>query len=216
MIAGLMRPPRLLRACYPQITWCGDRGSGRVFLTFDDGPHPEFTPRVLDILGNLQAGATFFLVGARARAHPQIVRRIVRDGHTLGNHSYDHRWMAFRGREWMAQQLEATQRCIGEITGTAPRWFRPPYGVFDRGVLGVAEGLGLKTVIWSLVPYDTRTGDGRRLVGRVMGWVRDGDIIDLHDGHARSGCLVAGLEGLVGALRARGLEPEGLGGVKNA
>ena len=216
MIAGLMRPPRLLRACFPQITWCGDRGAGRVFLTFDDGPHPEFTPRVLDILGNFQVKATFFVVGARARAHPRIVRRIVGDGHTLGNHSYDHRRMAFRRREWIAQQLGATQRCIGEITGGAPRWFRPPYGVFDGGVLRVAGELGLKTVIWSLTPYDTGGADGRRIVGRVMGWVRDGDIIDLHDGHARSGRVVAGLEDLVSALRARGLKPDGLGGVENA
>ena len=204
--------PRLLQKLFPQITWSGNRACGGVFLTFDDGPHPQFTPRVLDVLGNLQVIATFFLVGARTREFPDVVERIVREGHAVGNHSYDHRPMALRRRDWIREQLRSTQQCIRQIVGVPPVWFRPPYGLFDANLLRVAEETGVKVVIWSVVPYDTTALNCRSVVERVLRKAHAGDIIDLHDGHARSACVLDALPSIVTGLRDRGLGFRPLGG----
>jgi len=210
MIPPFVRTPDVFQALFPSIRWCGSAAGKTIFLTFDDGPHPLFTPAVLDILRAHDAHGTFFVTGRHARAHPDIVERILKAGHTLGNHSYDHQPMVMRPRSWVRDQLLCTQDRIRQAVGSAPRLFRPPYGLFDRRLLRTAQQSGLQVVIWSLVPYDIRVRNPSRITGRVLAKVRPGDIVDLHDGHANSGQLIEALPELLSQLQTRGLDLVGL------
>jgi peptidoglycan/xylan/chitin deacetylase (PgdA/CDA1 family) len=158
-------------------------GPPRVALTFDDGPHPEATPRVLDALGRAGARATFFVVGAHAARWPELVRRIDAEGHLLGNHSWEHRisgsWQL--GGYWAAS-IARTQHLVEELTGRRPLWFRPPFAVKTWHLCRAARRLGQ-----TIVTFDRRALDGRatrpeKIVARLVPRAAAGDILALHDG----------------------------------
>ena len=116
----------------------------RICLTFDDGPHPEHTPRVLDLLASHGCKATFFLLGDSARHHPQLVKRIGREGHSLGNHTFSH-LPPRRNREAQdAWQLRHSQHLLEDLAGHELRWFRPPFGRLTPGLAQEALRLGLR------------------------------------------------------------------------
>jgi len=156
-----------------------------VHFTFDDGPDPEWTVRVLDVLAAAQAHATFFVVGRAARAAPELVRRIAAEGHGVGNHSYSHR------HPWMIRETEARDEVrdgaasIADALGCAPRWFRPPHGRMRRCMLDEAERSGQRTVLWSLSAIDWGPlGHAAGIAARVRG-VGTGDIVLMHDARNR-------------------------------
>jgi peptidoglycan/xylan/chitin deacetylase (PgdA/CDA1 family) len=107
----------------------GPRERRRVALTFDDGPAPPFTGQILDVLRDYRVPATFFVCGQNAERHPELVRRIHAEGHTLGNHTYSHPFLYIQSRQRIAEEIDRTQEVIGRLTGYRPRLFRPPYGV---------------------------------------------------------------------------------------
>ena len=169
---------------YPTITH-GPRDSKQVALSFDDGPDPEMTPRVLDILARHNAHATFFVIGRSLGAHPEIGRRMAAEGHAIGNHSWAHsRWQNFRGAAWQGQEIERGERAVAAVTGSStPVLYRPPVGL-KSGELGLAAWRrGLTLVAWSLHSRDTRLKDPESVARRVLDKVRGGDIVLLHDGH---------------------------------
>lgn len=196
----------LLYKLFPGILWHGNREKRTVYLTFDDGPDPQFTPQILDILARYSVPAVFFLVGQKADRFPQLARRIAEEGHTPGNHSFSHEKMILRDKDWIRNQLLSTQRSIEKAAGITARFFRPPYGWFDKRLLKIATELKLETVIWDLLPYDTVADEAPHITERILKYVRGGSIIDLHDGHARSSVIVAALPGLIAALRDRGMQ----------
>jgi peptidoglycan-N-acetylglucosamine deacetylase len=154
-----------------------------VALTFDDGPHPEFTPRILDILREQGTRASFFVIGRFAQQYPAIIRRIHAEGHTLGNHTLDHdRFGINRNRAYWQHQLLATQEIVADITGRPPLLFRPPMGFKNWNVARAAREMKLPVVGWSVRGYDTRVTSAESLAARLLKHVSGHDIVVLHDG----------------------------------
>jgi peptidoglycan/xylan/chitin deacetylase (PgdA/CDA1 family) len=151
-------------------------------LTFDDGPDPETTPRLLDLLGRHGAKGTFFLVGRRVARHPGLVARIAAEGHALGNHSWDHPALPRLGAAAVADQLRRTGAAIAAATGGAPpRLMRPPYGDQSLASHRAARRLGLTPVAWSVVGADWADHAGPAIAGRLVAGLHPGAILLLHD-----------------------------------
>ena len=194
-----------------------------IALTFDDGPHPDFTPRILDSLAQHGARGSFFVIGSLARRHAGVIRRIHNEGHTLGNHSLDHDHFGVnRGRAYWRRQLSETQNIILDITGHPPTLFRPPMGFKTWNIVAAARELQLPVVGWSQRACDTRLTDARVLAARLIGSVSGGDILLLHDGleparmHSTQEHTVGALPALLGALKDRSLLPMPLSEVLSA
>jgi len=185
-------------------------GRGEVCLTFDDGPDPEVTPRVLELLERYQAKASFFCVGERAQAHPEIVREIVRRGHSVENHSYRHsRAFALYGISLMRREVESAQAAVTAITGRAPEFFRSPAGFRSPLLDFVLAMAGLRYVSWTRRGFDAVNSDPARVLARLTLGLAAGDVLLLHDSAPVS---LAVLPALLEQLAARGLKSVSLPG----
>ena len=166
-------------------SYCRERNEGMksVMLTFDDGPHPDYTPMVLDVLRERGVKAVFFLIGEKAIENPQIVRRIVDEGHLIGIHSLRHTpEFTISSKKLVKRDLVATKNILEELTGVKTKLFRPPYGVTNPSIGGAVKELGLISVGWSLRSFDTISGhDTEKVLKRVEKGMHDGAIILLHD-----------------------------------
>jgi peptidoglycan/xylan/chitin deacetylase (PgdA/CDA1 family) len=178
-------------------------------LTFDDGPDPEHTPRVLELLAGAGARATFFVIGDKVARHPTLARRIAEEGHELANHTTSHHWhMALWPARAVAADLDVTSQLIASTTGQRPAFFRPPAAVLSPRI-----AVGARDARLALVGYTVRSGDGsavvpaRHVLRRLQRGLRPGAILMMHDG-AVDGAAPASLEvlpALLSELRARGL-----------
>ena len=162
----------------------GPRGSGVVALTFDDGPDPVHTPAVLDRLRALGVRATFFVVGARAAAHPSLVVRIADEGHEIGHHSYTHAPPTETTALRLADEARRTSTLLLQLCGKRPVLFRPPHGKVTPGKLLALWALGQTIVLWNRDPKDFACGAS----DPIREWFRNeplagGDIVLLHDVH---------------------------------
>lgn len=181
----------------------------RVALTFDDGPSPEWTPRVLDALGELGIVATFFLLGRHVARWPAIARRIAAEGHVVANHGFAHRRLDLAGPTRARHDVERGRDVIADATGIVPAYFRAPHGARSPFVTPAARAAGAVTVGWSLGSHDHERPGADAIVHRVAR-ARAGDIILLHDADAYDPAgdrsqTVAALPRIVAALRARPL-----------
>jgi polysaccharide deacetylase family sporulation protein PdaB len=162
----------------------GGAGMNAIALTFDDGPHPEVTPRVLDILRSQGVRATFFVLGNKVKQYPEIARRIVAEGHQIANHSYSHPSFTKIKPRSLDKQVKETTAVIESITGVTPTSIRPPYGALnDRVILSLLEGHGLNIIMWNVDPQDWRKPGIDVVVDRVVSQTKPGAIILLHDIH---------------------------------
>ncbi len=142
-------------------------GPHQVALTFDDGPAGTYTEQILDILARYDVPATFFVVGGKAAARPDLLRRMAAEGHSVQNHTYSHAWLTRYSDAAIADQLTRASDVIEEVTGAAPACFRPPFGAVSDRVRRVAAGLGLATIMWDVDPWNfKRPGAG---CGRLLG-----------------------------------------------
>ena len=158
---------------------------GEVALTIDDGPDPEVTPAVLDLLAAAGVRATFFCIAERARAQPALLRRIVAAGHDVQNHSHHHRHhFSLHGPRGLAREVGDAQALLADLTGVAPHCFRAPAGLRNPFLDPVLHRLGLHLVSWTRRGYDTRSGDAATVQARLAKGLAGGDILLLHDGHA--------------------------------
>ena len=186
---------------------------GEIALTIDDGPDPEVTPRVLDLLDAAGARASFFCIGREARRHPVLCREIVARGHRVENHGDSHSWgFATFGMRRMRADIAAAQATLSEVSGQAPRFFRPTAGLRNPLLDPVLAGLDLRLASWTRRPFDTREGNPETVLRRLTGELAAGDILLLHDGHAArtpSGepVILAVLPRLLAAIRERHLNP---------
>jgi peptidoglycan/xylan/chitin deacetylase (PgdA/CDA1 family) len=168
---------------------------GEWALTIDDGPDPVVTPAVLDLLAAHGEGgtkATFFCIAERAAAHPLLVRRIVAEGHSVQNHSLRHRHsFSLLGPGGFEREIGRAQQVLADITGQRPHCFRAPAGLRNPLLDPVLHRLGLHLVSWSRRGFDTRVADAQRVLAKLgagpAGGLCGGDIVLLHDGHARLG-----------------------------
>lgn len=156
-----------------------------IALTIDDGPDPEVTPQVLDILDRYAAQATFFCIGEKAAHYPELCREIVRRGHAVENHSQHHQHhFAFMGPSGFQRELQAAQDSLTTITGQRPLFFRAPAGLRNPLLDPVLARLGLRLTSWSVRGFDTRIGDVARVKNSLLNGLRAGSILLLHDGNA--------------------------------
>lgn len=161
----------------------GSAGRGLVALTFDDGPDPVVTPAVLGLLEQAGARATFFCVGQRAEAHPEVMAAIRARGHGVGNHSYSHpSGFALRGPVGLSREIRRAQEAIERVGGGRPRLFRAPAGIQNPWLAPALASAGLSLVSWTRRGYDTVSHDGARVAARLGRGLRAGDILLLHDG----------------------------------
>lgn len=161
------------------------RGGGDekiVALTFDDGPYPPYTGQVLDILAEYRVPATFFVVGQNADLHPDLVRRIAREGHQLGSHTYHHLDLLKLEPREVAEEMDRTAHAIQSVTGVWPTVMRPPHGFRDPAVLAAMNERKLKVVEWSVMSRDWTNPGVDAIVERTLAKVKNGSIILLHDG----------------------------------
>jgi peptidoglycan-N-acetylglucosamine deacetylase len=199
-----------LRA-WSDIAWRGTPGRGVVALTFDDGPHPETTRRVLSLLSEAGAKATFFVLGSKAERYPEVVREVMQAGHEVALHGYSHdRLYSLRGVRRLRADIERGVAALAAC-GVKPVMFRPPVGFVSHSVALAAEGVGL-----TLVGHSTRALDGRAgaepaaVLRRAKAGLRDGAVLLLHDASERGGhepASLAILAELLAEVKRRGLRP---------
>lgn len=183
-----------------------------IALTIDDGPDPEATPRVLDLLDSAGARASFFCIGEQVTRHGALAREIVARGHAIENHSQHHLHLfATLGPARMRQEIAVAQESIAAVVGRAPCFFRPTAGLRNPFLEPILAGLDLQLVSWTRRPFDTRCGDAERVYERLARGLAAGDILLMHDGHAARTAagqpvILAVLPRLLAALRAAGLQ----------
>ncbi|MEJ7746042.1 MAG: polysaccharide deacetylase family protein [Luteimonas sp.] len=186
----------------------------KVWLTIDDGPSGD-TPAILDLLDAHDAKATFFVIGSRAEKQPDLIREIVRRGHTLGNHSAAHpsAWFWALGPRRMRDEITRCQTILREITGTSPRWFRAVVGMANPFVSAPLKQHGLARVAWSARGFDAVAADAASVVARIERGLRPGAIVLLHEGagHGRNVETIALLLQRLDALGYRSVLPEAEG-----
>ena len=189
-------------------------GKKMVALTFDDGPDPTYTPRVLDILKEKHAPATFFVVGVNAEEHPELIRREYAEGHLIGNHSYSHPNIAMMSDDATARQLSMTQRLIENATGRATTLFRPPYNADSEpqtpeeiAPIYRAQNHGYVTVGERIDPRDwEKDATADQIVDEVLNERNNGHIILLHDAGGNRTATLEALPRIIDEMRARGYE----------
>ncbi len=176
---------------------------GKVALTFDDGPDPDGTPRVLDALESAGARATFFLVGRRVERRPDLAAEIARRGHAIGNHTATHpNRFAFLGAAGIAREIDDADAAIRRAADTSPRWFRAPAGIRNPILEAVLSARSLRLASWTRRAFDTVERSPEVVARRLLRGIAPGDVLLLHDvagGPAVTGALDRVLDGIAAA-----------------
>ncbi|MEI6666537.1 MAG: polysaccharide deacetylase family protein [Acidobacteriota bacterium] len=194
---------------FGQICWRGPADRAAVALTFDDGPNEPYTSRVLDALKHADVKATFFLLGANAERYPAVIRRIVDEGHELGNHTMDHEVLPLKGPGHIRSTIRAASDVIERAGGVRPRLFRAPHGWRNPWVDRIARDEGCEPVAWTLGVYDTDDPGSAAIGQRVVDGLSNGCIILLHDGRGLDdrpdvSQMIAALPGIIDQAKRRG------------
>lgn len=210
--AGMLPRSRLLG---PNLTRLPAAAIARreIALTIDDGPHPEVTPRVLDLLDAAGAKASFFCIGRQARQYPALCREIVARGHRVENHGDSHSSaFATFGPGRMRADIAAAQATLADLTGQAPQFFRPTAGLRNPFLDPVLSRLDLQLASWTRRPFDTREGSPKRVYQRLIRDLAAGDILLMHDGNSAADAhgqpvILGVLPCLLKTLAEHGLTP---------
>lgn len=179
---------------WPRCNWLGPNWTklpvaatsrNEIALTIDDGPDPEVTPQVLDLLDHYHAKATFFCIGNRAAQHPELCREIVRRGHAIENHSQHHKhYFSLLGTGGFTREIQAAQDTLFSVTGVHPKFFRAPAGLRNPFLQPVLSRLGLRLASWTVRGFDTQVKDAKKVKSRLLSGLRPGAILLMHDGNA--------------------------------
>ena len=178
----------------------------KVALTFDDGPHPRYTPEILSILAEYGITATFFVIGINALHYPEALDAIVASGCEIGNHTYSHNNLRYASREQVEQEITDCQNEIMSRTGRIPTLFRPPEGRFNCYLEDVAASEGFHIILWSIDTLDWAHTPPKEIVQRVLSQLDHGDIILMHDYTSGKNTTCDALRILIPALLDRGYE----------
>jgi peptidoglycan-N-acetylglucosamine deacetylase len=182
-----------------------------VAVTFDDGPHPEGTPAMLEILARHGAVATFFVIGEQVRERPALLRRMQEEGHSIALHGYRHRLHLRRGRAELEDDFTRGTAAIEDAVGASPRYHRPPFGIYSPASLRIARARGLQPLLWATWGKDWRRfTTPERIAARAVGGIQAADVILLHDADFYSAArsherTAAALELVLARLQSAGL-----------
>ena len=187
------------------------RGARQIALTFDDGPNPDATPRILDTLGQEGVPATFFLLGRHVERWPLLARRVADEQHGVGNHGWFHRKLHLRGPGYVRLDLQLGTAAIRQATGVEPAFFRAPHGFRGPWVTAIARELGQRTVGWTLGVWDSDRPGADVIARRAIEGSGPGTILLLHDGDGYDAAgdrtqTADALPAIIRELRARGYE----------
>ena len=187
----------------PRTRYFGAREGDRIALSFDDGPRPASTARVLAILREHDAHATFFMLGEQVQRHPEAAAAVAAAGHELGNHGWSHRSWKLLFPSQLQRELDDTADAIAHATGTTPHVVRPPFGRFPESAVAIVHGRGDDLVLWSVDSLDSAGADADTIARTVVDAARPGDIVLLHD---REWATVRALPQILAGLRRKGLQ----------
>jgi peptidoglycan/xylan/chitin deacetylase (PgdA/CDA1 family) len=206
MVAGLACP---VKGGQPVTIWAGAPSRHAVALTFDDGPSPLYTPKILALLQQFQAHATFFVMGCKVEKYPWLVKAMLRGGHEVGNHSFNHPCLTRSDQLAREREIETTRVDL-DLLG-CPRahgLIRPPYSAFDDRLISYVAHTGRQLVLWSIDSGDWKGLDSPAIVKNVLTRVRNGSIIIFHDSDEKSQAdrraTVEALKVILPALQAAG------------
>ena len=168
-----------------QLVWSVPTDRPLAALTFDDGPDPAYTPRILEVLARHDVRATFNVMGRNAVRHADLLRAVVAAGHEVGNHTWSHEDLAFQSAAATRRELERGARAIEQVTGVRPRLFRPPRGALTGSSVLTAAALGCDVLLWSVARGPAGVGTPRQVADHLAATVAPGDVVALHDGIGR-------------------------------
>lgn len=189
-----------------------ERQSKVIYLTFDDGPTVAHTKRILDLLDEHDAKATFFQVGENVTAHPELTRSVIERGHALGNHSWNHRDMRRLGPRRLNLQITRASNALRKITGTPITCLRPPYGAVNGRVRSAVRGEKLALKLWDVDPRDWKRPGAATIARRVISRADPGDVVLMHDGGGNRVQSVRALHRILRSLSEKGYRFETLPG----
>ncbi|MCF7809374.1 polysaccharide deacetylase family protein [bacterium] len=201
--------PQAASVIFPNVISRGDPDG--IYLTFDDGPDPVNTTKLLSILNEYNCKATFFVIGTQADQYPDIIKQTYEAGHTVASHSYDHRSLVWAGRETVLDQINRSIGAISDAGLCNSRLFRPPYGRIGLPLLSVVKSLNMQIVLWSLSAGDYRPIQPKLLVERIVKKVKPGDIVLLHDKGNYVDNMLEALPGILRTLLDKGMSFKALG-----
>lgn len=153
-----------------------------VAITFDDGPHPVYTPQILDVLKQRHAKACFFLLGKNVEKYPEIAKRVYDEGHEIGNHSFNHKMLPFLNAGELKKEIETTEDAIQKAAGVHAAYFRPPYGFYNEMVRKEVLSGGYTMVLWNASSKDWMNPGGEKIAKTVSRHLKPGTILLFHDG----------------------------------
>lgn len=176
----------------------------KVSITFDDGPHPEYTPKALSLLKKYNAKATFFCIGKNIERHPNLFKEIIEGGHTVGNHTYSHsNSFGFFNISKVIEELTRTNNSVNQLTGLKMALYRPAFGVTNPSIAKAVKKLNLKSIGWNVRSLDTTSRSEKHILQRITSKVDKGSIVLLHDTSDKS---ITVLERLLVFLEERKLQ----------
>ena len=181
----------------------GKRHNNNIALTFDDGPNSPYTEEILKILKENKIKATFFVTGKNVENYHGIIKNISLEGHEIGIHSYSHKLLLFRGKEFQETEIKEQKRKIEGLIKKKVELFRPPYGIFNFATLNIAKENSLKVILWDVFPRDYRNKENA-IIKKVMGKTNKGSIIVLHDGGGNREETVKSLSFIIKRLKEKG------------
>ncbi len=184
----------------------GSAAEKKIALTFDDGPHPRYTKKILSILEKYNIKATFFVIGVNIQNYPQELKKIYESGHEIGNHSYDHHSTLGLNKEELCKEIETCEELIYNSIGTKPTLFRPPQGKFDEMLTQITAKKGYSVILWSIDTRDWEHASPSNIAETVIKNISGGDIILMHDYVSGKNTTCDALEIIIPALQEKGYE----------
>jgi peptidoglycan/xylan/chitin deacetylase (PgdA/CDA1 family) len=192
------------RLLFPSLLW---RMPGKkIYLTFDDGPHPTATEAVLDVLKHHQVRATFFLTGKNITGQERIVRRIEEEGHSIGIHAYTHSRMIAFSKQRTAEEIRKTAQILSAVVQQKVRLFRPPFGFFSWNTIAAAREQGFLLAMWSCLTGDFSSDSNDTVVKNALDRLSDGSILVFHDNDLTQHKIADILNAVIPQIRAKGFE----------
>ncbi|NEW06261.1 polysaccharide deacetylase family protein [Paenibacillus sp. SYP-B3998] len=167
-----------------------DHAQKAVCLTFDDGPHPVYTPQILQLLKKYKAKATFFLLGCHVQKYPELVKQIIAEGHEVGNHTWSHADVSTLSDEELLEELEEAEKALWKAGAVKPTLFRPPYGEYNEQTLALVHRLLYRMILWTenKDTKDWNSVGADQIVRKALTNVEPGNIVLLHDGSEAATC----------------------------